>query len=149
MRKEEIPLDGSLVFTNTASSPLFEGIADNGLKFINWLKNEDDEISDIFQKMKSAAALTGAYMIHEQSKEDNEVKKFFKNFLFLDDNWIDSRMRFIKHKLRKPFIYAYYRGNEAVYDTYKRINKEEYPVFLKYLYGNMHSVYTLKQFKEF
>lgn len=145
----DIPLDSSLVFTNTASSPLFEGIADNGLKFINWMENDDDEISDIFQKMKSAAALTGAYMLHEQNKSDEEVKIFFKRFLFLDDEWINSRMRFIKHKLRKPFIYAYYRGNEAVYDIYTKIKREEYPSFLNYLYNNMHSVNTIKQFKEF
>lgn len=94
-KKGEIPLDSSLVITNTACSLLFEGIADNGLKFLNWMEILDDEISDVIQKMKSAAGITAAHILHEEGKSDEEVK----NFLFADENWINSRMRLIKHNL--------------------------------------------------
>jgi len=60
---------------------------------------QDYEISDVIQKMKSAAGITAAHMLHEEGKSDEEVKKIFKNILFADENWINLRMRFIKHNL--------------------------------------------------
>jgi hypothetical protein len=72
-----------LVITNTACSLLFEGIADNGLKFLNWIETQGDEINNLIQKMKSAAGITAAHMLHEEGKSDEEVKKFSKTFYLL------------------------------------------------------------------
>ena len=33
-----MPLDGAQVVTSSASSALFEGIADNGLYFLDWVE---------------------------------------------------------------------------------------------------------------
>ncbi|HJZ47203.1 MAG TPA: hypothetical protein VKE41_08565 [Roseiflexaceae bacterium] len=35
------PADGLLSVVNTASSCIFEGIADNGLRMLDWLDSED------------------------------------------------------------------------------------------------------------
>lgn len=142
----DIPLDAALVFTNTASSPIFEGIADNGERFLEWDKSLDDRINQLLQAAKSLASYGGAHMLHEENKEIEEVKQFFKDFAFMNDAAVDSRVRFISHPLRKTFMYAYWRGNEAVYRAYKNVSKEQFPQFISYLYGNMHSANTVNQF---
>ena len=39
------PADGLLSVVNTASSCTFEGIADNGLRVLDWIESDDDRFS--------------------------------------------------------------------------------------------------------
>ena len=120
-----IPADAALVITNTASSPIFEGIGDNGLCFIDWDKSLNDEISDLIQRIKSVSGMNASYQLNELNKTPNEVKAFLKEFAFGQEEWIDSRMRFISHPLRGPFIYSYYRGYEGVRDAYSNVSTDK------------------------
>ncbi|MDC3413793.1 hypothetical protein NC797_15760 [Aquibacillus sp. 3ASR75-11] len=142
----DMPLDAALVITNTASSSVFEGIGDNGALFVDWVDSIDDEIYFVFQRIRSISGLNAAHMLHSEQKSEEEVRTFLKEFAFGDDNWIDSRLRFFNHSLRAPFIYAYWRGNQAVNEVYTRISPERKQDFFKYLYHNMHSADTIKQF---
>lgn len=143
----ELPLDAALVITNTASSSIFEGIGDNGIHFIDWVTTIDDEIYQVYQEIKSISGLNAAHMIHAEQKSDEEVSSFLKEFAFGDDNWIQSRLRFFKHSLRAPFIYSYWRGNEAVQEVYRKLTTSSKPSFYEFLYRNMLSADTVKQFR--
>lgn len=142
----EIPLDAALVFTNTASSSIFEGIADNAARFLEWDKSTDDQVSSLLQIIKSTASYGAAHMLHEEKRDLDAVKQYFRDYAFLSESAIDSRIRFISHPLRQAFIYSYWRGNEAVYKAYKNVTREQFPKFCNYLYGNMHSANTVGQF---
>lgn len=142
----EVPLDAALVITNTASSSVFEGIGDNGALFIDWIDSIDDEIYFIYQRIRSISGLNAAHMLHAEKKSEKEVREFLKAFAFGDDNWIDSRLRFFNHSLRAPFIYGYWRGNEAVNQVFNRVSSDRKPDFYNFLYRNMHSADTIKQF---
>jgi hypothetical protein len=143
----DIPLDAGLVITNTASSSVFEGIGDNGIDFINWANSLDDEICKVYQEIKSVSGINAAHMIHAEGKADEEVSAFLREFAFGEENWILSRLRFFKHTLRAPFIYSYWRGNEAVKEIFKRLSEERKPDFYEFLYKNMLSADTVKQFR--
>lgn len=142
----DIPLDAGLVITNTASSSVFEGIGDNGIHFINWMSSPDDYVYEIYQQIRSIAGLNAAHMIHTEGKSDEEVSRFLAGFAFGHDNWIASRLRFFKHSLRAPFIYSYWRGNEAVRDIYQRVSRDDRRRFYEFLYKTMLSADTVKQF---
>lgn len=142
----DIPLDAALVFTNTASSSIFEGIADNGGRFLEWDKSLDARINQLLQAAKSTASHGAAYMLHEEKKSIDAVKQYLRDYAFLNEAAVNSRVRFISHPFRKTFMYAYWRGNEAVCKAYKNVSKEQFPNFIDYLYGNMHSANTVKQF---
>ncbi|WP_336823756.1 hypothetical protein [Sporosarcina sp. USHLN248] len=133
----EVPADAALVITNSASSPLFEGIGDNGLQFIDWMTTDHDRIADTVQRIKSVAGMNSSYMLNELNRPEQEVREFLRSFAFGQQEWIDSRMRFISHPLRAPFIYAYYRGYEGVKEAYKRIPDSQKKEFYYYLYQNM------------
>lgn len=141
-----LPLDAGLVITNTASSPVFEGIADNGMRFIQWGTTPDDEIYEVYQQIRSISGLNAAHMIHAEHKTLEEARAFLREFAFGQESWIASRLRFITHSLRAPFIYSYWRGNEAVHEAYRRVPKEERTQFYQFLYANMLSADTVKQY---
>lgn len=142
----ELPLDAGLVITNTASSSVFEGIADNGMRFISWGYSIDDHIYEIYQQIRSISGMNAAHMIHAQGKTAEEASRYLQEFAFGEDNWVASRLRFITHSLRAPFIYSYWRGNEAVYQAYSRLAPSEHVQFYQFLYKQMLSADTVKQY---
>ncbi|GIO07690.1 hypothetical protein J31TS6_37180 [Brevibacillus reuszeri] len=142
----ELPLDAGLVITNTASSSVFEGIADNGMRFISWGYTVDDHIYEIYQQIRSISGMNAAHMIHAEGKTPEEAGHYLKEFAFGEDNWIASRLRFVTHSLRAPFIYSYWRGNEAVYEAYSRLAPSEHNQFYQFLYKSMLSADTVKQY---
>ncbi|MEH7125334.1 hypothetical protein V7127_19150 [Bacillus sp. JJ1773] len=147
VKSGEIPLDAALVITNTASSSIFEGIGDNGIHFIDWVHTIDDEIYQVYQEIKSTSGINAAHMIHTEKKSDEEVAAFLREFAFAEENWIESRLRFFKHNLRAPFIYSYWRGNEAVQQVYTNLPENKKVEFYDFLYKNMLSADTVKQFR--
>lgn len=146
-KKGNIPADAALVITNTASSPIFEGIGDNGLDFIGWNESINDEISTIIQIIKSVSGLNSSYQLNELKKSPDEISQFLKEFAFGQEEWIESRLRFMSHPLRGPFIYSYFRGYEGVREVYKRLSANEKPEFFDYLYKNMLTLNELKKFR--
>jgi len=120
--------------------------ADNGARFLEWDKPLDDQINQLIQAAKSTASYGAAHMLHEEKKGVEAVKQYLRDYAFMNEAAVNSRVRFISHPFRKTFMYAYWRGNEAVYRAYKNVSKEQFPQFISYLYGNMHSANTVNQF---
>lgn len=141
-----LPPDAGLVITNTASSSVFEGIADNGMLFIEWGDTPDDRIYDVYQTIRSISGLNAAHMLHAEGRTEDEVRAFLREFAFGQENWIDSRLRFITHALRSPFIYSYWRGNEAVYAAFSRVEAHDRDRFYAFLYTSMLSADTVLQY---
>ncbi|WP_301172573.1 hypothetical protein [Brevibacillus nitrificans] len=146
LKAGELPLDAGLVITNTASSSVFEGIADNGMRFISWGYTSDDYIYEIYQQIRSISGMNAAHMIHAEGKTVEEAGLYLKEFAFGEENWVASRLRFVTHSLRAPFIFSYWRGNEAVNEAYSRLAPSEHQPFFQFLYKRMLSADTVKQF---
>jgi hypothetical protein len=141
-----IPVDALLVITNTASSPVFEGLADNGPSFTGWINTLDDEIALTLQNMNAKINNTCSHMLHELGKSRDETREYLKKAAFSNDASADTKLRMITNPLRMPFSYSYWRGNEAVAEIYSQLEKHRAFEFLRYAYNNMHSVNTIVQF---
>lgn len=144
--KGQVPVDALLVITNTASSGIFEGLADNGLNFLGWIENKDDVIARLYQNLNSKMSVTIAHMLHEENAEVEKVKQYYQKTLLATDAAVNSKIRFLTYPFRRPFTYCYWRGNEAVEKIYDRIPKPRAYEFLRYAYNNMQSINTANQF---
>jgi hypothetical protein len=141
-----MPLDAALVVTSSASSPLFEGIAENGLAFLDWVEGPDDELGLALNRLRSAARINAAWMIHGEGRPREEVIEYLMATCFETRMWAESRMAFLTHPLRSPFIYAYWCGDMAVKKVWERVTPERRKEFWTYLFENMHTPTTLERF---
>lgn len=145
-RNGEMPLDASLVVTSCASSPLFEGIAENGIDFLDWVEGPEDELGLALNRLRSAARINAAWMIHGENRPLSEVVAYLMTTCFETRTWAESRTQFLIHPLRSPFIYAYWCGDMAVKKVWDRVQPARRQEFWHYLYGNMHTPTTLDTF---
>jgi hypothetical protein len=138
-----MPLDGAQVVTSSASSALFEGIADNGMAFVDWLDTPDDRIGSALQRLRSALRCNAAWMMHAEGKTLDEIVPKIAQQGYQSEHMVRDRLAFLNHELRAPFVYAYWCGDTAVEAAWKTVAKSDRPAFWQYLYGNMHTPNTL------
>jgi hypothetical protein len=141
-----MPLDGAQVVTSSASSALFEGIADNGMFFLDWIEGPEDELGVALQRLRGALRCNAAWMMHAEGKSLDEIVPIIAKGGFQDPVTARSRLAFLRHKLRAPFVYAYWCGDMAVHEVWKTVPPERRAEFWAYLYGNMHTPTTLKTY---
>lgn len=141
-----MPLDAAQVVTSSASSALFEGIADNGMFFLDWIDGPEDELGAALQRLRGALRCNAAWMMHAQGKSLDEIVPTIAAGGFQDPVTARSRLAFLGHNLRAPFVYAYWCGDMAVHDVWTRVEPQERAAFWHYLYGNMHTPTTLANY---
>lgn len=142
----KMPLDGAQVVTSSASSALFEGIADNGMFFLDWVDGPEDELGVALQRLRSAMRCNAAWMMHAQGMSLDEIVPIMADKALQDPVTARSRLAFLSHNLRAPFVYAYYGGDMAVHEVWKTVAPEERKEFWSFLYDNMHTPTTLKKY---
>ncbi len=150
LQKGQIPADAGLVITNTASSPVFEGLADNGMSFLNWQNDLDDQICHQLSSLQAMVGLNAAHLLHAEHKPMEQVKQYLLDQGLGSEAWAEARVRFINYPLRKPFIYSYWRGYQAVEQAWRPLKQDSslQNNFFNYLYNHMHSADTILQFKD-
>jgi hypothetical protein len=141
-----MPLDGAQVVTSSASSALFEGIADNGMFFLDWIEGPEDELGVALQRLRGALRCNAAWMMHEEGMTLDEIVPIIAEGGFQDPVTARSRLAFLGHNLRAPFVYAYWCGDMAVHEVWSKVPAERRAEFWEYLYGNMHTPTTLKTY---
>ena len=141
-----MPLDGAQVVTSSASSALFEGIADNGMFFLDWIEGPEDELGVALQRLRGALRCNAAWMMHAQGKTLDEIVPIIAGGGFQDEVTARSRLAFLGHNLRAPFVYAYWCGDMAVHDVWRTVAADRRAEFWTYLYGNMHTPTTLRTY---
>ncbi|KKB80927.1 hypothetical protein VW35_01710 [Devosia soli] len=142
----KMPLDGAQVVTSSASSALFEGIADNGMFFLDWVVGPEDELGVALQRLRSAMRCNAAWMMHAQGMSLDEIVPIVADKALQDPVTARSRLAFLNHNLRAPFVFAYYGGDMAVHDVWKAVTPDERQAFWSFLYDHMHTPATLKKY---
>ena len=138
-----MPLDGAQVVTSSASSALFEGIADNGMAFLDWLDTPGDRIAVALQRLRSALRCNAAWMMHQQGLTLDQIVPAIAAQAYQSQETVRGRLAFLHHDLRAPFVYAYWCGDTAVEKVCSEVPVSERVRFWQYLYGNMHTPTTL------
>lgn len=141
-----MPLDGAQVVTSSASSALFEGIADNGMAFLDWLDTPGDQLAVALQRLRSALRCNAAWMLHEEKRSFEDIVPVIAQEGYQTSETVRGRLAFLHHDLRAPFVYAYWCGDTAVEAVWKTVSRKDRRKFWAFLYGQMHTPTTLASF---
>jgi hypothetical protein len=140
--------DGLLSVCNHSSSATFEGIADAGLEFIDWIKDDDDRVMLLLSELKSSLGTAASYKLHEMKMPASEVENWIRsNALIGGEGYVTSRMRFISDTSRSALIWSYWRGDQGVFDIWHRVEPKDRPRFFDYIYSRLHTVQSMQLFR--
>lgn len=146
LKAGKVPVDAGLVITNTASSPIFEGIADNGNEVLGWNKDLHAKICRHLNRLQAMCNVNASHMLYVEGKSKEQIAAYLRDRAFMSEEQLSSRLRYIGYPFRKAYMYPYWRGWDAVETKWFSLKEEEKAPFLKYLYENMHSIDTVKQY---
>ncbi|MCQ1838760.1 hypothetical protein [Neorhizobium galegae] len=138
-----MPLDAAQVVTSSASSAIFEGIADNGLQFLDWIETPEDHLGHLLQRLRSALRCRAAWQVLGEGRSLDKVVPDIAEASLQSPDVTRSRLAFLRHELRAPFVYAYWCGEMAVDSVWSQVKATERGEFWGYLYDNMHTPNTL------
>ena len=142
----KMPLDGAQVVTSSASSALFEGIADNGWFFLDWIETPADVVGMTLERLRAALRCNAAWMLHAEGRDPEEVAPIIAEAGFQDIATTRGRLAFLRHGLRAPFVYGYWCGDVGTHAVWETVPKDRRKEFWQYLYGNMHTLKTLRDY---
>jgi hypothetical protein len=143
----EAPADGLLSVVNTASSCVFEGIADNGLRVLDWLDGDDDRFSALMTRYRAGIGTAAAWRLHALDWPVDQVAGWLRERTLVGgEGWVANRMRFIEAPQRCALIWSYWHGEAAVAPAWERVAPARRAKFLHFLYGRMHSPQSVAMF---
>jgi hypothetical protein len=147
-REGTAPADNLLSVVNTASSSVFEGIADTGLAMIGWDTSDDDRVQSLMNRYRSAIGTGAAWRLHALGWGRTEATDWLRaQALIGGEGWVRNRMEFIAAPSRAVLIWSYWCGEPTVAPAWSAAvaagRKDE---FVRYLYGRMHSNRTVDMF---
>lgn len=141
------PADGLLSVVNTASSCTFEGIADNGLRMLEWFDGDDDRFSAIMTRYRAGIGTAAAWRLHALGWPEAQVEEWLRaQSLIGGEGWVANRMGFIAAPQRCALIWSYWHGEAAVAPVWEHISPARRDDFLRFLYGRMHSTQSVAMF---
>ncbi len=144
------PADNLLSVVNTASSSPFEGIADNGMAMLNWYEDENDRIQMLMNRYRAGIGTVAAWKLHAEEESTESVTHWLRaNALSGGEGWAANRMRFISAPSRAVLIWSYWWGEPVVTAVWEHVPATRRVEFIRYLYGRMHSLATVKMFQWF
>ncbi len=135
--------DAALVITNTASSVLFEGIAECGLDLLEWRDDPLDQVAWTHDRLEWLASIEVAHGLNTGRLDAGEAQRLLRTWCDADPAWIDAKLRFVTHGLRAPFVYAYWWGGTVVGRWWRSVRAAGRDRAMRHLYDRMHSPTTL------
>ncbi|EAR52664.1 hypothetical protein OG2516_00519 [Oceanicola granulosus HTCC2516] len=139
--------DALLTSANAVTGCVQEGIGDQGIYLIDWMEDEDDELTAELRNLRSACqtSATWAYMAEGQPAE--QTVKYLRDTALGQDAWVRGRLRSAAHPFKGPFAASFWAGNEVVRRVRERVSDANRPDFIRYLYGRAHSPQSLEMYR--
>ncbi len=140
--------DVLLSVVNSASSSVFEGIADYGIHLIDWVDSDDDRLQALMTVYRAAIGTGAAWRLHGLKWSEADATAWLREqALTGGEGWVQNRMAFIAAPSRAVLIWSYWWGEQSVAAAFERIDEGDRPAFIDYLYGRMHSTETVAMFE--
>jgi hypothetical protein len=146
-RQGSTTADVLLSVVNTASSSVFEGIADAGMRMIDWIEDDNDRVQALLSRHRAAIGTVAAWRLHAEGWPVDRVHDWLRaESLAGGEGWVANRMRFLSAPGRAVLIWSYWWGQLAVDAAWDRVAPERRSEFIAFLYGRMHSTRTAGMF---
>lgn len=138
-----------LSVVNSASSSVFEGIADTGLAMIGWDVDIDDRIQGLLTRHRAAIGTVAAWRLHAEGRDRATVKADLGSMALTGgEGWVENRLRFIEAPARAVLIWSYWWGERVVKPAWDRVDDSDRAAFLSFLHHRMHSIDTVGMFDQ-
>jgi hypothetical protein len=132
---------------NNASSSVFEGVADTGLRMLDWYETDDDHIQGLLNRYRAGIVTSAAWRMHALGWEPAQVRDWlFGVTLTGGEGWISNRMGFIAAPSRSVLIWTYWWGEAAVSPVWERVPPQRLPEFYRFMYRGLHSIQSIGMF---
>ena len=146
-REGMAPADNLLSVVNSASSSVFEGIADAGMGMIDWIETDDDRVLALLNRHRAGIGTGAAWRLHALEESEAQVTDWLRaQSLVGGEGWVLNRMGFITAPSRAVLIWSYWWGERVVAPAWERVPVARRPEFLRFLYGRMHSNRSVEMF---
>jgi hypothetical protein len=146
-REGRATADGLLSVVNTASSCTFEGIADNGMRVIDWINSDDDRLMTLMNRYRAGIATVAAWMLHAQREPVEAVTSWLRTMTLVGgEGWVQNRMGFIAAPERCALIWSYWHGESSVAPVWDTVPADQRKAFLEFLYGRLHSPQSVQMY---
>jgi hypothetical protein len=140
--------DVLLSVVNTASSSVFEGIADAGMHMLAWIDSDDDRVQALLNRHRSAIGTGAAWRLHALNWGRDAVADWLRSQALIGgDGWVVNRMRFLTAPSRAVLIWSYWWGEPVVERAWRGVHESRRPAFFRFLYGRMHSTTSVEMFE--
>jgi len=147
-RERRAPADVLLSVVNSASSSVFEGIADAGMEAIGWVDSDDDRLQAVMNRYRAGIGTGAAWRLHALERPEGEVTDWLRaQSLVGGDGWVENRMRFIAAPSRAALIWSYWWGEPSVAPAWAKVPEGRRADFVRFLFGRMHSNETVGMFE--
>lgn len=135
------PADVLLSVVNTASSSVFEGIADTGMEMVDWIDTDDDRVQALMNRYRAGIGTGAAWRLHGLGRPADEVTDWLRGRSLLGgEGWVTNRMAFIQAEPRAALIWSYWWGERTVAPAWRAADAAgRRDDFVRFLYGRMHS----------
>ena len=139
--------DALLSVVNTASSSVFEGIADAGMAMVGWDREPDDRVQSLLTRHRAAIGTRAAWGLHVEGWSEQRTRDALRTAALVGgDGWADNRLAFIRAPERAVLIWSYWWGERAVLPVWRAVPERQRSNFLRFLHGRMHSTETVAMF---
>lgn len=140
--------DVLLSVVNSASSCVFEGIADHGMRAVGWGDTPDDRVQALMNRYRAAIGTGAAWRLHALGWSEAEATDWLRaRALVGGEGWVLNRMQFLAAPARAVLIWSYWHGEPAVAAAWDGVEQADRAAFVEYLYGRMHSTDTVGMFR--
>ncbi|HVC80240.1 MAG TPA: hypothetical protein VNL35_07045 [Chloroflexota bacterium] len=135
------PADGLLSLVNSASSCTFEGIADCGLRWLDWIDSDDDRLSALLSRYRAGLGTAAAWRLHALGWDATRTADWLRERALIGgEGWVANRMGFIAAPQRCALITSYWQGEPSVAAAWGRMpGGRSSDAFVRFVYGRMHS----------
>ncbi len=143
-RAGRAPADVLLSVVNTASSSVFEGIADYGLSLVGWVEDDDDRVQALLTRYRAGIGTGAAWRLHALGWSAGRVLDWLAEVSLTGGaGWVANRMAFIAAPARAVLIWSYWWGEPVVASGWTGLPQVRRGEFLRFLYERMHSNETV------
>ena len=149
-REGTAPADVLVSVVNTASSSVFEGIADAGLEMIDWIDSDDDRVQSLMTRYRAGIGTGAAWRLHGLGWSEEEATDWLRSRTLLGgEGWVLNRMAFIRAPSRAVLIWTYWWGEQVVAPAWRAVASAgdgRRADFVRFLHGRMHSNDSVRMF---
>jgi len=140
--------DVLLSVVNTASSSVFEGIADHGGRMIGWESSPNDTVQSLMTQYRAGIGTGAAWRLHGLEWSRDQVTDWLREQTLVGgEGWVLNRMAFIEAPSRAVLIWSYWWGEQSVRAAFDAVGASDQHAFFRFLYGRMHSTKSVRMFR--